>query len=131
MRQPEGLRSLTVVCAPAASRTFQQRQCRLHEQLWEDVRATHDRHQSAGTVEHPEYVPPPGVGAAPRVPSPTLADFLERAYAGMSIRLVIRIWIRELTDWDIRPRLGAIRAPTLIVADLFDGQEPGEEVALH
>jgi proline-specific peptidase len=132
VHQPEGLRSLTVVGTPAATGTFQQRQRGLHEQLPEDVRATLDRHRSAGTVEHPEYVAARRVWEQRHVyrrqPWP---DFLERAYAAMNVQLLVRMWTSELTDWDIRPRLGAIRVPTLIVAGRFDGQVPGEEAALH
>jgi proline iminopeptidase len=59
-------------------------------------------------------------------------SFLERAYAGMDLELLIKMWSTRLAGWDIRPRLGSIDVPTLIVAGRFDGQvSPGEADFLH
>jgi proline-specific peptidase len=130
--QPAGLRSLTVVGAPAASGTFRARQQRLHEQLPPAVQATLERHQAAGTFDHPDYLAARRVWEERHVyrlqPWP---DFLERAYAAMNVQLLVRMWTGELADWDIRPRLHGIHVPTLIVAGAFDGQVPDEHATLH
>jgi proline-specific peptidase len=129
--QPAGLRSLTLVCAPAASRTFLERQQRLQERLPSAVQGTLTQHQAAGTLDHPDYLAARRVWEQRHVcrlePWP---EFLERAYAAMNVHLLVRMWTGQLTDWDVRPRLHRLRVPTLIVAGRFDGQVPGEEAAL-
>jgi proline-specific peptidase len=133
LQQPAGLQSLVLVGAPACASTMFEQQRQLQEQLPADVLATLRRHQAAGTTADPEFWAAWRVWEQRHVyrPQPWPA-FLERAYAGMNLDLLRQMWTTQLNGWDIRPRLGGIDVPTLIVAGRFDGQVPPSEAAfLH
>ncbi|MFI7602140.1 proline iminopeptidase-family hydrolase [Actinoplanes sp. NPDC049681] len=138
---PAGLRSLVVADAFARSRTYSREVAGLVAALPEDVRSTIERHEAAGSTEHPEYQeavrafyrlhvcrcrPVPGdvlrtLGALAEDPTVYLA------MAGPSeFRLT-----GNLRDWDITGRLGGVRAEVLIVSGRHDEVTPGAVAELH
>jgi proline-specific peptidase len=133
VRQPAGLQSLILVGAPACRSTMWDKQQRLQEQLPAEVLDTLRRHQAAGTLADAEFWAAWRVWEQRHVYRPQpWPGFLERAYAGMNLALLQRMWSTQLVGWDIRPRLGGIGVPTLIIAGRFDGQVPPDEaVFLH
>jgi proline-specific peptidase len=132
LRQPRGLRSITLLGAPAARRTFMAGQARLRQTLPPAVRDALQRHEQVGEYEHPDYLAGRRVWDEQFVcritPRPA---FYDQSYADTNLDLNVGMWTGELSDWDIRPRLDQISVPTLIIAGAFDGQVPGEHHHLH
>jgi proline-specific peptidase len=134
LTQPDGLASLVVASSPPSMRLWVEEATRLRSELPEDVQRTLDEHEAAGTTDDPAY------GEACQVfyrrhvcrleewPEPVLRSFrwLEEhgeVYRYMNGPSEFHV-VGTLKDWDITPRLGEIRVPTLVVSGEFDEATP-------
>jgi L-proline amide hydrolase len=133
LTQPAGLRSLVLADTAASWADFATEAGKLRDELPDEVRATLDKHEAAGTYDDPEYaeaclvfygrhvcrVPwPPEVAAS--------FEWLERdptVYRTMNGPSEFHI-IGSCKDWQIKDRLPEIRVPTLIVSGRHDEATP-------
>ena len=128
-----GLSSLVLVGAVVSGpMVFGCRQ-RFYERLPPDAREAIHRHEAAGTFEDPEYGEAMDLFyrryACRLDPWP---DWLNRALSKMDVRANAAMWgppgePGPLATLDLRPRLGGIEAPTLVVAGRHDGMTSGQE----
>ena len=130
-----GLASLILVGAIASGRTMLENRRDFYEKLPPDARDAIRKHEAAGTFDDPEYAeamdlfhrrytcrldPWPG--------------WLNRAVSRMDVEANAAMWgppdsprPGPLSTWDLRPRLGRISVPTLVVAGRHDGMAAGQE----
>jgi len=135
LTRPSGLASLTLVgSTPAAELVWTARE-RSYEHLPRGVRETLLEHEAAMTFEDPAYKEAAEIFSRRHVlrlvPRPAWWD---RANDRFNTALNIHMWAPpdgELSRWDIRPLLGRIDVPTLIVAGSHDGATAGAETVLH
>jgi L-proline amide hydrolase len=134
LTQPEGLASLTVASSPASMIQWVAEANRLREELPPEVQQTLLKHETAGTVDSPEYLEAMQLfydrHVCRVVPNP---DYVQRTFA--SIEKNPEVYhtmngpsefhvIGTLKEWDIIPRLGEIRVPTLVTSGRFDEATP-------
>ena len=136
-----GPSSIVVADAFAASATYSAEVAGLLHALPADVRDMIVHHEVAGTFESPEYQQAVrqfyGRHVCRRRPVP---DELLRTLAALDAdSTVYRAMMGpseftmtgSLRDWDIRPRLGAIRVPTLLLSGRHDEVTPAAVAELH
>jgi proline-specific peptidase len=134
LTQPPGLESLTVASSPASMIQWVEEANRLREDLPPDVQQILLRHEAAGTVDTPEYKAAVDVFYARHVcrvdPRPEAVqrtfdaiDCNPEVYHTMNGPSEFHV-IGTLKNWDIIPRLGAIRVPTLVTSGRFDEATP-------
>ena len=132
-----GLASLVLVGAIASGETMLENRKSFFERLPETERAAIRRHEAAGTFDSPEYAEAMDIFhrrfTCRLDPWP---DWLNRALARMDIEANAAMWgppnaPGPLRAWDLRPRLGEIGVPTLVVAGRHDGMAAGQEDDLH
>lgn len=132
--QPRGLESLIISDSPASMRQWVAEANRLRGELPPDVQANLLKHEQAGTTEDPEYVEATVVFYARHVcrvvpfPDAVMRSF-EKLQADPDVYHTMNgpsefHVIGTLKDWDIRPRLGEIRVPTLIISGRYDEATP-------
>ena len=128
LKKPDGLLSLVLASAPASRVDFMEGQRRVREQLPTEIRLILEQ----GWSDNPDYQRAYEYFSSRHVcrivPSP---DFFRRSGENMNVHLNVLMWTRELSDFDIRPRLGDIRVSTLITAGRYDGSAVEQEALLH
>ncbi|WP_193043271.1 proline iminopeptidase-family hydrolase [Mycolicibacterium baixiangningiae] len=132
--QPPGLASLSICNSPASMELWMAGAAELRAQLPPEIQEALDRHEKAGTVTDPEYLAATEefyVRHVCRVVPPP-KDFVETVeqmeaeptvYHTMNGPNEFHV-LGTLRDWSIIDRLGAIAAPTLVVAGEFDEATP-------
>ena len=134
LTQPEGLESLTVASSPASMIQWVEEANRLRRDLPPDVQQTLLHHEAAGTVDSPEYKAAVDVFYARHVcrvdPLPEYVlrtfDAIDRnpeVYHTMNGPSEFHV-VGTLKTWDIIPRLGEIRVPTLVTSGRYDEATP-------
>jgi L-proline amide hydrolase len=134
LTQPRGLESLTVASSPASMIQWVEEANRLREDLPPDVQQTLLHHESAGTFESPEYKAAMDVFYARHVcrvdPIP---EYVGRTFAAIERNPEVYYTMNgpsefhvvgTLKSWDIIPRLGEIRVPTLVTSGRHDEATP-------
>ena len=127
LTNPAGLASLTLNSPPTAAETWTAEARRLRDQLPEDVRRgfelpAGDPEREAADAEfrrrHICRLEP-------------LPAFVERGLAGRNRQVYETLWgdsewdaTGRLRKWDVRPRLGEIRVPTLVTSGRYDECTP-------
>ena len=139
LTQPPGLRALVLADTAASWTDFASEAGKLRDALPEDVRATLDKHEAAGTYDDPEYVEACLVFYGRHVcripwPAEVAATFewLERnpvVYRTMNGPSEFHI-IGSCKDWQIKDRLHEIRRPALIVSGRYDEATPALQQVL-
>jgi proline-specific peptidase len=134
LTQPAGLESLIIASSPSSMRQWVAEANRLRAQLPDDVQETLRRHEEAGTTSDPEYEEAAGVFYKRHVcradPWP---DYVLRSFQFIAEHGVVYNTMNgpsefhvvgTLKDWDITPRLGGIRVPTLVITGEHDEATP-------
>jgi proline-specific peptidase len=132
LTQPGGLVSLTLNSPPTSAETWTAEAARLRDELPEHHRRAIERHEAAGTLDHPEYKAAEDEFWRRHVlridPPP---DFVLRGKAGKGTPVYRSLWglsewnaNGKLHDWDVRDRLSEIRVPTLVTSGRYDECTP-------
>lgn len=134
VRQPAGLRSLAICNSPASMQLWVDGAAELRAQLPADVQDALTRHETAGTVDDPEYLAATQVfyerHVCRVVPMPQ--DFVDSeeqmereptVYHTMNGPNEFHV-IGTMRDWTIVDRLDRIAVPTLVVAGEHDEATP-------
>ncbi|MCC7024724.1 MAG: proline iminopeptidase-family hydrolase [Thermomicrobiales bacterium] len=134
LTQPRGLESLTIASSPASMIQWVEEANRLRADLPPEVQQTLLRHEAAGTVDSPEYQEAMQVfydrHVCRVVPNP---EYVQRSFASIAANPEVYHTMNgpsefhvvgTLKEWDIIPRLGEIRAPTLVTSGRFDEATP-------
>ena len=134
VRNPAGLKSLTIANSPAAMTTWTAEAMRQRSAMPQEIQDALNRHEKAGSYSDPEYqkatmwvyerhvcrvVPfPPEVTASfdQVTRNPTVYNVMN----GPNEFFVIG----TLKDWDITPELHKINVPTLIISGRHDEATP-------
>jgi L-proline amide hydrolase len=141
LTQPQGLESLIVASSPASMIQWVEEANRLRADLPPDVQQTLLHHEEAGTVESPEYKAATDVFYARHVcrvnPQP---EFVQRSFAAIDRNPEVYYTMNgpsefhvrgTLKNWDIIPRLGEIRVPTLVTSGRHDEATPLISKTVH
>ncbi|MBT1608300.1 proline iminopeptidase-family hydrolase [Curtobacterium flaccumfaciens pv. betae] len=134
VQQPAGLRSLAICNSPASMQLWVDGAAELRAQLPADVQDTLTRHETAGTVDDPEYLAATQVfyerHVCRVVPShPDFVDSEEQmereptVYHTMNGPNEFHV-IGTMRDWTIVDRLDRFAVPTLVVAGEHDEATP-------
>ncbi|MGH2617844.1 MAG: proline iminopeptidase-family hydrolase [Thermomicrobiales bacterium] len=131
---PAGLESLTIASSPASMVQWVEEANRLREELPPDVQQTLLRHEAAGTTDSPEYEAAMNVFYGRHVcrvdPMP---EYVQRTFAAIAQNPEVYFTMNgpsefhvvgTLKEWDIIPRLGEIRVPTLVTSGRHDEATP-------
>ncbi len=134
LTQPEGLESLTIASSPASMIQWVAEANRLREELPPQVQQTLLLHEAAGTVDSPEYKEAMQVfydrHVCRVVPNP---DYVKRSFDSIERNPEVYFTMNgpsefhvvgTLKQWDIIPRLGEIKVPTLVTSGRFDEATP-------
>jgi L-proline amide hydrolase len=134
LTQPAGLESLTVASSPASMIQWVEEANRLREDLPPDVQQTLLHHEAAGTVDSSAYKSAMDVFYERHVcrvtPQP---EYVRRSFAAIDRNPEVYYTmngpsefhvIGTLKNWDIIPRLGEIRVPTLVTSGRYDEATP-------
>jgi proline-specific peptidase len=134
LTQPEGLESLTIASSPASMIQWVEEANRLREDLPPDVQQALLDHEAAGTTDSPEYkaaIEDFYKRHVCRVDP--LPEYVERSFAAIDRNPEVYYTmngpsefhvIGTLKEWDIIPRLGEIRVPTLVTSGRYDEATP-------
>lgn len=135
LTHPEGLASLTLIGSTPAAALIRTARKHAYEQLPWEVRETLLEHEAAMTFEDPEYKEAAEVFYQRHVlrlaPRPAWWD---HAVERFNTALNAHMWAPpngELYKWDVRPLLGRMDVPTLVVAGRHDGATAGAEDVLR
>ena len=134
LMRPAGLRSLVVADSPASMALWVQEADRLRRLLPRDVQNALSRHEDAGTTDSSEYERAMTVFYERHVcrivpfPDPLTRTFAQLAedptvYHTMNGPSEFHV-IGSLRDWDIKPRLGGVRVPVLVISGEYDEATP-------
>ena len=134
-----GLASLVLVGAVVSGPMVFECRRRFYEKLPPGTREAIREHETAGTFDDPEYAEAMDLFyqryACRLDPWP---GWLNRALSKMDVEANAAMWgppgapePGPLATLDLRPRLGKIRAPTLVVAGRYDGMTSGQEREIH
>jgi L-proline amide hydrolase len=139
LTQPRGLRSLVLADTAASWADFASEAGKLRAELPEDVQATLEKHESAGTYDDPEYTEACLVfydRHLCRIPWPpevtATFEWLEGnpvVYRTMNGPSEFHI-IGSCKDWQVKDRLHEIGVPTLIVSGRHDEATPALQQVL-
>jgi proline-specific peptidase len=132
LTKPAGLVSLTLNSPPTAAETWKAEAKRLRDELPEHVKRVLAEHEAAGTTDDPEYEAAEGEFWRRHIcridPQPAC---VARGRAAKNRAVYEALWgVSEwnpngkLRDWDVRPRLGEIDAPTLVTSGRYDECTP-------
>ncbi|NLO92207.1 MAG: proline iminopeptidase-family hydrolase [Elusimicrobia bacterium] len=128
----KGVASLTLSDSLASFNTWMSEAGRLRQELPSDTQATLKKHEQAATTDSKEYQDAMMVYYNRHLcrldPWP---EFLQQSFAQLSPEVYEAMWgpsefhaNGSLTGWDIRPRLGDIKVPTLILSGRHDESTP-------
>lgn len=134
VRRPDGLVTLSICNSPASMELWSAGATRLRAQLPPEHRDALDRHEAAGTLDHPDYLAATDEFYRRHVcrTEPTPQDFTDTlaqvekdptVYHTMNGPNEFHV-IGSLGGWSIIDRLPAIAVPTLVVAGEFDEATP-------
>ena len=134
LTQPPGLESLTIASSPASMIQWVAEANRPRNDLPPDVQHTLLEHEAAGTCTSPAYKRAMDVFYARHVcrvdPQP---DSVRRSFAAIDRNPEVYFTmngpsefhvIGTLKEWDVIPRLGEIRVPTLVTSGRYDEATP-------
>ena len=131
--RPKGLKALVVADSPASMEVWVTEANKLRAQLPADVEATLIKHEADGTTDDPAYEAAVNVfydRHLCRIPQPQclIDSFAQLAaeptvYHTMNGPSEFHV-IGSLKQWDIRPELGKINVPTLLVSGQYDEATP-------
>ena len=134
VRQPAGLRSVTICNSPASMPLWSAAAKRLRSELPDEVDAVLDRHEADGTLTDPAYLAASEVFYARHVcrTEETPQDFAESVAQMEAEPTVYHTMngpnefyvVGTLRDWSIEDRLDRINVPALVVAGEFDEAAP-------
>lgn len=141
LTQPKGVASLTIASSPASIPQWVEEANRLRSQLPPEVQATLLKHENAGTTDSQEYQDAMAVfyhrHVCRIVPYPEMVqrtfDKLAQnpeVYYTMNGPSEFHV-IGTIKDWDIRHRLGEIKAPTLVTSGRYDEATPAIAETVH
>lgn len=141
LRGATGIASLVLADSPASMPLWVAETGRLRSALPADVQETLARHEAAGTTDDPEYEAAVSVFYRRHLcrvdPYP---ECLVRSFEALAKDpLVYRTMngpsefhvTGTLRAWDVTPRLGEIRVPTLVLSGAFDEATPAVAGAVH
>jgi proline-specific peptidase len=129
LTRPSGIASLTLASSPASMPQLVAELNRLREKLPPDVQSALRKHEADGTFEDPEYVAAMKVfshrhfwraDAYPEFVQRSQDKFLANPEVNATMNAGDFEVIGTLKDWDVRSRLGAIDAPTLVTSGRYD-----------
>jgi proline-specific peptidase len=134
LTQPSGVESMIVASSPSSIPQWVAEANRLRAELPEDLQATLEKHEEAGTFSDPEYEEACMVFYKRHLcrldewPDYVLRSFqfIEEhgvVYNTMNGPSEFHV-IGTIKDWDITDRLGEIRIPTLVITGEFDEATP-------
>ena len=134
LTQPVGLESLMIASSPSSIPQWVEETGRLRRQLPEDVQATLDKHEAAGTTDDPEYEQACEVFYRRHVCRvPEWPDYVLRSFQFLSEHGEVYRYMNgpsefhvvgTLKNWDVTDRLGEIHVPTLVVSGEHDEASP-------
>lgn len=132
-----GIRGLVLMSGPASLEEWTAETLRLRDELPEDVRETLAREEAAGRVGSPEFKEAYAVWERTHVlrmdePPPWEAEGLEMFERDMRVydlttggaEFPTEGTTFELDGWDIRPMLGNVSAPALLLSGRYDEATP-------
>lgn len=133
-RRPRGLRSLTIANSPAAMPLWSSEAMRQRAGMPQDIQDALNRHEKAGTYGDPEYQKAT-MWVYERhvcrvVPFPAeVQETFDQIARNPTVYNVMNgpnefFVVGTLKDWDIRPRLGRIGVPTLVLSGAHDEATP-------
>jgi proline-specific peptidase len=134
LTQPQGIVSVTIASSPASMIQWVEEANRLRRELPRDVQETLSRHEAAGTTSSAEYKQATDVFyhryLCRVVPYPegvqrsfNKMDLYPEVYNTMNGPNEFHV-VGKIKDWDIRQRLGEIKAPTLVTSGRYDEATP-------
>jgi proline-specific peptidase len=134
LTQPRGLESLIIASSPASMIQWVEEANRLREDLPSDVQQTLLHHEAAGTVESAEYKTAMDAFYARHVCRvDPLPEYVQRSFTAIDRNPEVYFTMNgpsefhvvgTLKNWDIIPRLGEIRVPTLVTSGRYDEATP-------
>jgi proline-specific peptidase len=139
LTRPPGLASLTLASSPASIPLWAEETGRLRAELPEEVRRVLDEHETAGTMESPEYADATMEFYRRHVcrvwPFP---DYVQKTFDDLATDVYLTmqgpnefVITGTLAAWDITGRLGEIRIPTLVTSGRHDECTPRIAEAVH
>jgi len=139
LMQPVGLLSLVVADSTASIPLHAAEVNKLREHLPPEVQEVLDHHEEAGTTDDPAYEEATMAFYAHHIcrldPWP---EYLLEALERINLKVYQTMWgVNEfhitgnLKNWDITPRLGEIRVPTLLLSGRYDEFTPAEQEVLR
>jgi proline-specific peptidase len=139
LMQPVGLLSLVVADSTANLPLHAAEVNKLREQLPPEVQEVLNQHEEAGTTDDPAYEEATMAFYAHHIcrldPWP---EYLLEALERINLKVYQTMWgVNEfhitgtLKKWDITPRLGEIRVPTLLLSGRYDEFTPAEQEVLR
>ena len=141
LTQPAGLESLTIASSPSSIPQWVEETGRLRRRLPEDVQATLDKHEAAGTTDDPEYEQACEVFYRRHVCRvPEWPDYVLRSFQFLSEHGEVYRYMNgpsefhvvgSIRDWQSKDRLGSIRVPTLLVSGRHDEATPALQETLQ
>jgi proline-specific peptidase len=141
LTEPAGLASLVISSSPASIPLWAAETRRLRNELPEEVRATLDEHEAAGTTDSPEYEAATMVFYKRHVCRlDEWPDHVLRAFAKLQEYPDVYMYMQgpnefvitgTFKDWDITDRLGEIDVPTLITTGRHDECTPKQAEIVH
>jgi proline-specific peptidase len=135
LEHPEHVQSLILHSSIAsASHCAQERSTFRETVVPAELRDSLACHETSGTTDHPAYVAVrqrfDELYCCRSVPWPA---YFRRAVETMNVQTSQIVWAPSrvhprglAADWDIRPRLGEVSAPALVIAGALDGYAPGQ-----
>ncbi len=134
LTQPAGLESLIVANSPASMTQWVSEANRLRAELPQEVQEALSKHEEAGTTDSPEYVEAVNVFYGRHVCRITpLPEYVQRSFDQIDADPEVYhtmngpsefFVVGKLKPWDITPRLGEIRVPTLVLSGRYDEATP-------
>jgi proline-specific peptidase len=134
LTQPKGIISLTIASSPASMIQWVAEANRLRCDLPPEVQETLNRHEAAGTTHSPEYKKAADVfyhrHVCRVVPYP---EYVQRSFDKMDLYPEVYNTMNgpnefhvvgKIRAWDIRHRLGEIKAPALVTSGRYDEATP-------
>lgn len=130
VRQPEGLKALVLANSPSSMQVWLKGAASLRAELPQDVQDTLDRHEKAGTIDHPDYKAATEAFYDRHVcrtkPRPVevqrtfdAMDEDPTVYHTMNGPTEFHV-IGTMKDWSIIDRLHKVKAPTLAFRGAYD-----------
>jgi L-proline amide hydrolase len=138
--QPRGLKSLIVADSPASMVRWVEEANKLRAQLPDEVQAALLKHEAEGTTTSPEYEEATNVFYSRhvcRIPFPQdMIDSMNQMVAEPTVYFTMNgpsefHCIGSLKTWDIRPDLGNINVPTLLISGRYDEATPEMVSEVH